>query len=1053
MRLGHGSRRLIEGLLMVVACLTGTVSFAGEHLPPSSAEATTQKGAPQSLSSALVKVAVASSPLDAAVTAGFRVHEGRIQVHVDCATPGDAATVVALLSTEGADTVLSRDSRVQAWVKPATLPVLASTSGVVRIRRPDYASIPPDPVVASPDLGPSSLRSGANLTAGLAAMNGQPWHASGNTGQGVKIGIIDYFAGYEALLGTELPAASRLEFQKIGGGPRSTNPHGTACAEIVHDVAPGLDKMYLVEANTGLEFEEAIATLQARGVRVISASVSWPGFTPGDGTGFLQGILAAFRSAGGLYVQIAGNYRNITWRGVLTDSDSDGWAEFATASRDEMNAIVTETGSYATYPVGTEIEARLTWNQWSSPQTNLDLYLYYYDANQAAWVKVAESTASQTGLANQSPYERISFNTDKAGRYGLAIRHAGGPAVADMHLWCDTTYLNYWLAHRSSSMSLSYPADDSNAFSVAALNATGPYALESYSSAGPTAGPGGSIAGGRRKPDISGYANVATASYGTAKPFNGTSAAAPHVAGAAVLVASANPGWSGDQIRAFLEQRAVDMGPSGPDNDYGWGRLWLGTPLTTGRRLTVSRSGTGSGTITSTPTGISCGSVCAAVFTDGLWVTLVATLATGSVFGGWSGACSGTGACQVQLSADRSVTATFTAGGGAVVPNAEFSFSPPSPKMGESVSFTDTSSGAPTSWLWSFGDGQTSALRNPTHSFSMAAIYQVTLTASNAAGSSSRTKSISIGSPTAPTITYFSANPPAVVAGQQAFLSWSSTGGTSASIDQGVGYVPTSGSTTITPVIGVPYTLTVTGPGGSASASVTISAVSTASATWLLPSSARSPGTNAFWTTDLALMNAGSEPASVTLKFLGHGSSGTAGPERTFTIPARSTVTWPDVLSSVFALGTDWGPILIRSNATSLVAQGQTWTASLTGGTYGQSVPAIGPSDAIGTTPKTLVGVRQDSRFRTNIALANFGETPALMTLQVLRPDGTGVKTRTATVGPLGFVQLNLANDFDITNLDGGSVLLSCSPATCQVGAYASVIDAKTADPRTILPR
>jgi len=115
--------------------------------------------------------------------------------------------------------------------------------------------------------------------------------------------------------------------------------------------------------------------------------------------------------------------------------------------------------------------------------------------------------------------------------------------------------------------------------------------------------------------------------------------------------------------------------------------------------------------------------------------------------------------------------------------------------------------------------------------------------------------------------------------------------------------------------------------------------------------------------------------------------------------------------------------------------------------------PSSGSPCGCRSPPNALAGVRQDSRFRTNIALANFGETQAVTTLQVLRPDGTSIKTRAVTVGPLRFVQLNLANDLDVTNLDGGSVVLSCSPATCQVGAYASVIDAKTADPRTILPR
>ncbi len=75
--------------------------------------------------------------------------------------------------------------------------------------------------------------------------------------------------------------------------------------------------------------------------------------------------------------------------------------------------------------------------------------------------------------------------------------------------------------------------------------------------------------------------------------------------------------------------------------------------------LTVSRSGTGSGTVSSTPTGISCGSACTASFVSGTSVTLRAVAASGSSFSGWSGACTGTGTCTVAMSAASSVTATF----------------------------------------------------------------------------------------------------------------------------------------------------------------------------------------------------------------------------------------------------------------------------------------------------------------------------------------------------------------------------------------------------------
>jgi len=64
--------------------------------------------------------------------------------------------------------------------------------------------------------------------------------------------------------------------------------------------------------------------------------------------------------------------------------------------------------------------------------------------------------------------------------------------------------------------------------------------------------------------------------YGQGK-FAGTSASAPHVAGAAAVVWAARPGWSGRDVRRWLEANAVDMGRPGKDNVYGAGRLQLVT--------------------------------------------------------------------------------------------------------------------------------------------------------------------------------------------------------------------------------------------------------------------------------------------------------------------------------------------------------------------------------------------------------------------------------------------------------------------------------------------
>jgi hypothetical protein len=84
--------------------------------------------------------------------------------------------------------------------------------------------------------------------------------------------------------------------------------------------------------------------------------------------------------------------------------------------------------------------------------------------------------------------------------------------------------------------------------------------------------------------------------------------------------------------------------------------------LTTVVKLDISKNGTGSGTVSSIPTGIQCGTTCSESFYTGDWVTLTATPSEGSRFSGWSGGgCSGTGNCQIKnLAGDQSVTATFS---------------------------------------------------------------------------------------------------------------------------------------------------------------------------------------------------------------------------------------------------------------------------------------------------------------------------------------------------------------------------------------------------------
>ncbi len=244
------------------------------------------------------------------------------------------------------------------------------------------------------------------------------------------------------------------------------------------------------------------------------------------------------------------------------------------------------------------------------------------------------------------------------------------------------------------------------------------------------------------------------------------------------------------------------------------------------------------------------------------------------------------------------------------------------------------------------------------------------------------------------------------------------------------------------PYVDLPFTMTGSGGGGGG----------TVAGTWLLTSSARVQGAGAFWQTDLTIRNTGTSSADVTIKLLGHSGDGRGGPERYRTIPAGQTQTWRDVLGSLFGLSSEYGPILVRSTSASLAILGQTWTAG-GAGTYGQSVPVLSTDELIGSVPRSILGVRQDTFFRTNLMLANATESTASVTVQLVSTGGAVLATKTVSIGPLSRAQYNVGTDFGYTNLSDAVFVISSPTAGAAIGAYASVIDAGTADPRTLLPR
>lgn len=117
-------------------------------------------------------------------------------------------------------------------------------------------------------------------------------------------------------------------------------------------------------------------------------------------------------------------------------------------------------------------------------------------------------------------------------------------------------------------------------------------------------------------------------------------------------VTSGNNGSCGGSY--LCTAKAGYDGPTGLGSPLGLSAL---TPMVL---LSISKTGSGSGTVTSSPGVINCGSTCSVTFLYNSNVTLTAVPSPLSIFTGWSGAgCSGVGTCIVTMSSAESVTANF----------------------------------------------------------------------------------------------------------------------------------------------------------------------------------------------------------------------------------------------------------------------------------------------------------------------------------------------------------------------------------------------------------
>ena len=306
-----------------------------------------------------------------------------------------------------------------------------------------------------------------------------------------------------------------------------------------------------------------------------------------------------------------------------------------------------------------------------------------------------------------------------------------------------------------------------------------------------------------------------------------------------------------------------------------------------------------------------------------------------------------------------------------VVPNvnAAFDFTPASPNVRDSVTFFDRSSGSPTAWSWSFGDGTAASSQNPVHAYAAPGTYFVTVTAFNSVSSSSASHSVTV-------------NP---------FAPYQSL---------------------------VPVTAQTDGVGGSQ------------------------------WRTELTVFNAGSESASGQFLFLP--GAGGSSQSRVFYLAPRQSLTFNNALLDIFGMGTGAGAIAVEASSASstptIKLTSRTFTTG-SSGTYGQGVPTVASAQLQQTL--FLTGMESDADYRTNIGLVNRSDVPVSAGLTLYDGNGAVVGSSTVMVAANNFQQASLASFFPaVANRSFSALSMRADMgAPSAVSVYASVVDNRTQDP------
>ena len=411
--------------------------------------------------------------------------------------------------------------------------------------------------------------------AGLQAVGVERLHAAAVTGRGVKVGILDFgFEGYQSLVqrGAVPQAAAQRAFNK-SGRLENGNPHGTACAEIVHAVAPDAE-LYLAAVD-GLpgQIVAAAEWLVAQRVDIISFSGGGH-FGPHNGAAPLDRLVDRTTQAGVLWVNAAGNEGSSHWGGSATDRDGDQIVELD----GRWQGVLFQ-------PSNGLVNLLVNWDDWGpdpmlpAATQDIDAYLFEVTGDQQ-YRFVARSINPQNGRG--PPIEHLSLRgLPPGGVYLLALRANRLTRPVRLHVYQQRA-MGGPMAPKSGAGSIGIPATSPSALAVGAVHVSSGL-LEPFSSQGPTDDR-------RTKPDVSAPDNTPSLAYDGA--FPGTSAACPHVSGFAALLKQITPAADPEALSAMVIRHVRAMGGATPNNQYGHGHIDatgvdVNRPITTDRRSPV----------------------------------------------------------------------------------------------------------------------------------------------------------------------------------------------------------------------------------------------------------------------------------------------------------------------------------------------------------------------------------------------------------------------------------------------------------------------------------